>query len=188
MPLNVLHFIHQGRAQWGVVRDKLITPIPGEFETTAAFIRANRVEALSALSGPSIKEAEVKLLSPITQNQQFLCLGANYRQHMIESGMNPDAKSFNMIFTKAPSCIVPANSDLVRPRRVRFLDYEIELGLVLKRDITSRQSITDANPHDSPHFQMTPKASAKTGSSARIVANRSINGSKRNSGMVGINS
>src|SRR5271166_2122214 len=40
--------------------------------------------------------------------------------------------------------------------------------------------------HDSPHFQMTPKASAKTGSSARIVANRSINGSKRNSGMVGI--
>lgn len=148
MPLNVLHFIHQGRAQWGVVRDKLITPIPGEFETTAAFIRTNRVEALSALSGPSIKEAEVKLLSPITQNQQFLCLGANYRQHMIESGMNPDAKSFNMIFTKAPSCIVPANSDLVRPRRVRFLDYEIELGLVLKRDITSRQSITDANLHE----------------------------------------
>ena len=41
--------------------------------------------------------------------------------------------------------------------------------------------------HDSPHFQMTPKASAKTGSSARIVANRSINGSKRTSGMVGIN-
>ena len=45
-----------------------------------------------------------------------------------------------------------------------------------------------ANPHDSPHFQMTPKALAKTGSSASIVANRSINGSKRNSGMVGINS
>ena len=31
------------------------------------------------------------------------------------------------------------------------------------------------------------KASAKTGSSASIVANRSINGSKRTSGMVGIN-
>jgi hypothetical protein len=47
---------------------------------------------------------------------------------------------------------------------------------------------TNVWAHDSPHFQMTPKASAKTGSSARIVANRSINGSKRNSGMVGINS
>ena len=50
------------------------------------------------------------------------------------------------------------------------------------------QILSSLYPHDSPHFQMTPKASAKTGSSARIVANRSINGSKRNSGMVGINS
>ncbi|GGF12720.1 fumarylacetoacetate hydrolase [Aliidongia dinghuensis] len=147
MSVNVLHFRHQGRAQWGVVRDKLITPIPGVFETTADFIRANRAETLVAL-GPVINEAEVELLSPITQNQQFLCQGANYRQHMIESGMNPDAKRFNMIFTKAPGCMAPADSDLVRPRRVRFLDYEIELGLVLKRDITSRQAVTNANLHE----------------------------------------
>src|SRR5271157_5314125 len=148
MPLNVLHFKYEGRPQWGVVRDGLVTLIPGAFETTAAFLEANSIETLSRLSGPTVKEADVELLSPVTQNQQFLCQGANYRQHMIESGMNPEAKSFNMIFTKAPGCIVPANSDLVRPRRVRFLDYEIELGLVLKRDITSRQSITDANLHE----------------------------------------
>src|SRR5271165_1936971 len=147
MALNVLYFKHQGRTQWGVVQKGLITPIPGEFATTAAFVRANPINRPTP-TGPTIPEAEVKLLSPITQNQQFVCQGANYRQHMIESGMNPDAKSFNMIFTKAPGCIVPANSDLVRPRRVRFLDYEIELGLVLKRDITSRQSITDANLHE----------------------------------------
>ncbi|MFX5649112.1 fumarylacetoacetate hydrolase family protein, partial [Acinetobacter baumannii] len=72
-----------------------------------------------------------------TGNQQFICQGANYRQHMIESGMDPDAKHFNMIFTKAPGCIVPADSELVKPAKVRFLDYEIELGLVLKRDINS---------------------------------------------------
>ena len=28
---------------------------------------------------------------------------------MIESGMDPDAKKFNMFFTKASSCIVPAD-------------------------------------------------------------------------------
>lgn len=43
-------------------------------------------------------------------------------------------------------------------------------------------------PHDSPHFQTAPKVSAKTLSSASIAANRSINGSSRNSGIVGINS
>ncbi|OUL88755.1 fumarylacetoacetate hydrolase family protein, partial [Paraburkholderia hospita] len=79
-----------------------------------------------------IPESEVQWLSPVTINQQFICQGANYRQHMIESGMDPDVKKFNMIFTKATSCIVPADSTLVKPNEVRFLDYEIELGLVLK--------------------------------------------------------
>ncbi|ARL05080.1 fumarylacetoacetate hydrolase [Burkholderia pseudomallei] len=148
MPLHVLHYKHQGRAQWGVIRDGLITPVSGEFDTTAAFLRANPIEALATLAGPTLHLANVELLSPITRNQQFVCQGANYRQHMIESGMDPDAKTFNMIFTKAPSCIVPADSDLIRPRHVRFLDYEIELGLVLKRDITSHQTITEANLHE----------------------------------------
>ncbi len=148
MSLNVLHFKHEGRQQWGVVRDGLITPVPGGFETTRAFLEANSIEALSRLSGPTLQEADVDLLSPVTRNQQFLCQGANYRQHMIESGMDPDAKTFNMIFTKAQSCIAPANVDVVRPTRVRFLDYEIELGLVLKRDMTSSQKVTDANLHE----------------------------------------
>ena len=34
MPLNVLHYRHEGRQQWGVVRDGLLTPVPGLFETT----------------------------------------------------------------------------------------------------------------------------------------------------------
>lgn len=148
MALNVLHYRHQGRTQWGVIRAGLITPIPGDFATTAQFLQANSVESLSTLAGPTIKERDVETLSPVTRNQQFICQGANYRQHMIESGMDPDAKHFNMIFTKAPSCIVPADSELVRPRHVQFLDYEIELGLVLKRDVTSRQSINDANLHE----------------------------------------
>jgi 2,4-didehydro-3-deoxy-L-rhamnonate hydrolase len=148
MPLNVLHFKHEGRPQWGVVRGGLVTLVHGVFETTGEFLEANPIETLSHLSGPTVKEADVELLSPVTRNQQFLCQGANYRQHMIESGMNPDAKTFNMIFSKAQSCIAPADTDVVRPSRVRFLDYEIELGLVLKRDVISAQRVTDANLHE----------------------------------------
>jgi 2,4-didehydro-3-deoxy-L-rhamnonate hydrolase len=148
MSLNVLHFKHEGRAQWGVIRGGQITPVPGAFETTRAFLEANSIETLSRLSGPTLKEADVELLSPVTENQQFLCQGANYRQHMIESGMDPDAKTFNMIFTKAQSCIAPANTDVVRPGRVRFLDYEIELGLVIKRDVTTAERVTDERLHE----------------------------------------
>ncbi|WP_341318429.1 fumarylacetoacetate hydrolase family protein [Paraburkholderia sp. IMGN_8] len=148
MALHVLHYLHQDRAQWGVVANGAITPIPGEFESTAEFIEANPVEQLLVLSGPTIPESEVQWLSPVTANQQFICQGANYRQHMIESGMDPDVKKFNMIFTKATSCIVPADSPVVKPNGVQFLDYEIELGLVLKRDITSRETVTEENLHE----------------------------------------
>jgi 2,4-didehydro-3-deoxy-L-rhamnonate hydrolase len=125
----------------------MVTPIPGNDKTTEAFIQNNPVERLIALDGPAIRESDVRWLSPVTSNQQFLCQGANYRQHMIESGMNPDHKQYNMIFTKAPGCIVPADSDVVRPGHVRFLDYEIELGIVLKRSLRSREPVTDANLH-----------------------------------------
>jgi len=148
MALNVIHFKHQGRARWGVARAGAITPVDGDFPTTADFIGANSVESLSSLSAPTLPEAEIELLSPVTPNQQFICQGANYRQHMIESGMDPDAKKFNMIFTKAPGCIVAADSPLIKPRHVQFLDYEIELGLVLKRDILSRQTIAEIDLHD----------------------------------------
>src|ERR1700740_541528 len=148
MALHVLHYLHDGRARWGVVANGAITPIPGEFRSTAGFIQANPVERLFMLSGPTIPESEVQWLSPVTANQQFICQGANYRQHMIEAGLDPDGKKFNMIFTKATSCIVPADSPVVKPKEVRFLDYEIELGLVLKRDINSREMVTEENLHD----------------------------------------
>lgn len=148
MALHVLHYRHENHASWGVVRNGAVTPIPGEFATTAQFIAANPVERLVELDGPTIPESAVQWLSPITTNQQFICQGANYRQHMIESGMDPDAKKFNMLFTKATSCIVAADSPVVKPSHVRFLDYEIELGLVLKKDITSASRITDADLHE----------------------------------------
>ena len=148
MALNVIRFQIQGVPQWGIVRNGQIMPVPGDFPTTGAFLAAHTIESLAPLQGSTIAEDAVELLSPVTGNQQFLCQGANYRQHMIESGMNPDDKHFNMIFTKAQSCIAPANSDVIRPGRVKFLDYEIELGLVLKKNITGACTVRDDNLHD----------------------------------------
>ena len=56
MALNILHFQHQGRAQWGVVQEHKITPVPGTFATTADFIRANPLAALTGLNGATIED------------------------------------------------------------------------------------------------------------------------------------
>lgn len=148
MIVYVIRFLHEAQVRWGVLRDATVTPLPAELATTRDLIRNVSLSELNALEGGSIDLATVKVLSPITRNQQFVCQGANYRQHMIESGVDPDAKNFNMIFTKAGSCIVAADSDVVRPDRVRFLDYEVELGLVLKREISGAVDVTEQNLHE----------------------------------------
>jgi len=148
MALNIVRFEHQGRIQWGVIRNDQITLVPGDFATTGDFIRGSSLKDLAELKGDTVDLSEVKLMSPVTRNQQFVCQGANYRQHMIESGMDPDSKSYNMIFTKASSCIVAADSDVIKPRNVQFLDYEIELGLVLRKAITGKVTVTEDNLHE----------------------------------------
>lgn len=143
MAVNCIRFERDGIVQWGVVNAGQITPIPGEFPTTKSFIEAHPdPAALRALDGPAIAEADITLLPPVTRDARFVCQGANYRQHMIESGMNPDDKTFNMIFTKATSCIAPANTDVIRPAHVRLLDYEVELGIIMKQAITGPVEVT----------------------------------------------
>jgi 2-keto-4-pentenoate hydratase/2-oxohepta-3-ene-1,7-dioic acid hydratase in catechol pathway len=148
MPVNVVRFQDHLGIRWGVLRERRITPIARDFVTTGDLVRDTSARELASLEGASLDVSEVAILSPVTQNQQFVCQGANYRQHMIESGVDPDAKTFNMIFTKAPSCIVPAGSDVILPKQVRFLDYEIELGLVIRRDIRGPVVVTDGNLHE----------------------------------------
>jgi 2,4-diketo-3-deoxy-L-fuconate hydrolase len=149
MPVSVIRFERRARTCWGVVRNGAVFAIPGEHATTEEFIRAVACnQEMLAAAADAIPVADVTVLSPITRNQQFICLGANYRQHMIESGIDPEVKRYNMIFTKAPGSIVPANSELIKPRCVRFLDYEIEVGLVMKKDVKQRANVSAENLHD----------------------------------------
>ncbi|MGJ8598225.1 fumarylacetoacetate hydrolase family protein, partial [Sulfitobacter sp.] len=145
MSINIARFEHGNAIRWGVVTDNGLIPIDGDFPTTGSLIEEVKVGDLKNISGTPIPIDDVKLLSPVTRNQQFVCQGANYRQHMIESGMDPDAKHYNMIFTKAQSCICPADSPVIVPKHVRFLDYEIELGLVLRKAINGPVDVTDEN-------------------------------------------
>jgi 2,4-diketo-3-deoxy-L-fuconate hydrolase len=148
MIVHVVRTLRSGRTFWGVIRGNQVTPVPGDFPTTGDFIRGVTVPALNQLDGPALELAELTVLSPVTGNQQFVCQGANYRRHMLESGVDPDSKAFNMIFTKSPACIAPADADVVKPSRVRLLDYEVELGLILRRDIRGRCQVTDDNLHE----------------------------------------
>ena len=99
----------------------------------------------AVLADNSIKTSDVKFLSPLSTSTQLFAQGLNYASHRAESGVKVDAdKEENLIFYKAGSSLTGPNNDIIRPRACRLLDYEIELGIVLKADIHEPTNVSEA--------------------------------------------
>lgn len=146
MATNLVRFEAGNGPRWGVVTGTEIAPLAGDYPTTAALIEHGEADWREAPSrGPRIALASIKILSPVTTPCRLYCQGANYRQHMIESGMDPDAKLFNMFFTKADASVCSAREAVTRPAHVKLLDYEIELALVFRRPISAAITVTREN-------------------------------------------
>jgi 2-keto-4-pentenoate hydratase/2-oxohepta-3-ene-1,7-dioic acid hydratase in catechol pathway len=143
MATNILRHEVDGSSRWGVVSRSGITPLDGVYPTTAALIAGGEADWRAATAkAPSYSIDSVNILSPVTTPCRVFCQGANYRQHMIESGMDPDAKLFNMFFTKSDASVGSARGLVRRPQHVALLDYEIELALIFRRAIPPATSIT----------------------------------------------
>lgn len=149
MAINLVRYALQNESFWGVAHSGGIAPIAGTYGTTAALIENGESHwRAAAAQAPTLPFDRIALLSPVTAPARVLCQGANYRQHMIESGLDPDAKTFNMFFEKSDCSISPPIGDVARPAHVALLDYEIELVLVFKRPITGPVTVTPANLSD----------------------------------------
>lgn len=143
MATNLVRFETGGRPRWGVVSERAIAPLADDYPTTTALIERGEADWRDARGrNASISLDSVTILSPVTTPCRVFCQGANYRQHMIESGMDPDEKHFNMFFTKADASIASARDDVTRPAHVKLLDYEIELALIFRRPICAATTVT----------------------------------------------
>ncbi len=136
MAISLVRFASEAGSRWGVALAAGVSPLSGAYSTTAALIEQGQDDWRSAASrSASIGFNAIELLSPVTTPCRVFCQGANYRQHMIESGLDPDAKAFNMFFMKSDASIAAPIGDVRRPSHVKLLDYEIELALVFRRPI-----------------------------------------------------
>jgi 2-keto-4-pentenoate hydratase/2-oxohepta-3-ene-1,7-dioic acid hydratase in catechol pathway len=146
MALTLIHFTLAQESHWGVVFDRRIAPVARGALTTGEVIDKHWDEIWAQTpQQASIDLDAVKLLSPVTQNHQFICQGVNYASHVRESGLDLKAMPFNTLFTKASSSIVAADAPVARPAHVCMLDYEVELGLVMRRAVPPG---TQVQPHE----------------------------------------
>ena len=84
------------------------------------------------------------LLSPVTAPARVVAQAVNYRSHATDSGFDPDTVP-PAFFRKASHSITGPAGDIIRPEGVGFLDYEVELGLVIGADLPVGTTVTEAD-------------------------------------------
>ncbi|MFJ8106251.1 fumarylacetoacetate hydrolase family protein [Streptomyces sp. NPDC096132] len=126
MSINVLRTADS----WWVVRDARAVRIATEAVTTAELLTDRDAVGEAAASGEAgTPVADLVALSPVTTPCRVVAQMVNYRSHARESGFTGDIPP--AFFRKASGSVSGPHDAVVRPPHVRFLDYEIELGLVL---------------------------------------------------------
>jgi 2-keto-4-pentenoate hydratase/2-oxohepta-3-ene-1,7-dioic acid hydratase in catechol pathway len=116
--------------------------------TTTGQLLADRAAIEAAdRSTDTMPVDSLQLLSPITAPCRVVAQMTNYASHVKDAGRDP-ANTPLAFFRKASGSISGPLDDIVKPVHVRLLDYEVEIGLVIGRDMPVGTTITETNLSD----------------------------------------
>ena len=100
------------------------------------------------LSGDVLKKvyyepSRVRWEAPVQKPQKIICVGLNYREHILEMGR--EIPKIPVIFAKYPNTIIGPGDPILKPRLSDCLDHEAELAFVIgkrgKRHIPEEEAM-----------------------------------------------
>ncbi len=127
---------------WWLQKPSGATPIATAATTTAELLADRDAVAAAEAGGDTVPVASLQLHSPVTRPCRVIAQMTNYASHVTDSGMDPKTIPLTF-FRKSSASITGPGDDIVRPGHVRFLDYEVEIGLVVGRDVPAGSTITE---------------------------------------------
>ena len=100
-------------------------------DLTAGHLSPYRLKEIqdTAIDRLPVVSATPRLGTPYLGIGKFIAVGLNYSDHAAESGL--PVPSEPVIFTKATSCIVGPDDDIMLPKDSVKTDWEVELGVVI---------------------------------------------------------
>ena len=123
LPHNLEEFIAQGERATATVAELLTKTKDVDIEKVSTPLNA------------------VSFLAPIAFPPKIICLGLNYLDHAAETNSRvPDEP---IIFMKPHTAIIGSNQKILKPKFVKELDYEGELGVVIGKK-TKNISVKEA--------------------------------------------
>lgn len=87
------------------------------------------LEGIASSSTQRVKRGDVRIVSPVPRPGKIICIGLNYLDHAIESGM--EIPKSPITFSKYSSCVVGPDDAIEIPAGSTQTDYESELAFVI---------------------------------------------------------
>jgi 2,4-diketo-3-deoxy-L-fuconate hydrolase len=150
MGISVIRYRQTGNEApaWGVLREEKVFPLQIEAADHRQLMRVffeSRWQFDAAIETSALEASTVALCAPVSADIQIFCQGLNYVDHRLEGGMDEGSElAENLIFMKAASSICGPHDDIIKPANCELLDYEIELGLVMRSDISAPTEISES--------------------------------------------
>ncbi|MFF0243121.1 fumarylacetoacetate hydrolase family protein [Rhodococcus pyridinivorans] len=131
-------------AWWVLTSDGTAARVDTRASTTAELLADRAPVETAAASSGGTAVTDLDLVAPVTAPCRVVAQMTNYVSHVTESGLDPETIPLTF-FRKASGSISGPHDDIVRPAHVKFLDYEVELGLVIGRPLEVGDEVTAMN-------------------------------------------
>ncbi len=132
--MKLVSFIANGKSAFGALIGDGIVELGRKsgFNTLREAIAAGALDGFKRIvqeAAPDFKLSDVTLQTPIPDAEKVICIGVNYRAHVIEVGRAmPEQPS---VFFRLHSSLVASGAPIVRPTTSHDFDYEGELAAVI---------------------------------------------------------
>ena len=135
--MKLLRFGPKGAEKPGVLDDQgqvrdLGGVVPDFAGADISLAAIDRIRALDIDSLPVVADPG-RIGSCVASTPNFFCIGLNYAKHAAETGATPPSEP--ILFSKASSALSGPNDDVIIPRNSVKGDWEVELGVVIGRDV-----------------------------------------------------
>lgn len=86
-------------------------------------------ERAKAATGSVMAIADVEVLSPLPRPGKIVCVGLNYRTHILEMGR--ELPTYPTLFAKYAEALIGPTDSIALPPETNAFDWEAELGVVI---------------------------------------------------------
>ena len=105
----------------------------GDADLRALLDHPDWADRAAAAAGPTHPLAGLDYAPLIPAPEKIICVGQNYRDHVLEMGN--EIPAYPTVFAKYPPALIGAHDDIVLPKVSDKVDWEAELTVVIGRPV-----------------------------------------------------